>query len=297
MPKLKVLLVACALLLLSAFSAAAQNLPLAVTTDPAPDKDFPPSMEAPDILSHGSRLNAVLYIASGRGPHPVVLLMHGFPGNEKNLDLAYSLYRAGWNVLIPHYRGAWGSAGNFSFSNAIEDTHTAIQFMRDAENAKKYRSDPKRIVLIGHSMGGFMVASAAAHDPEVAGVVMISAWNIGATMSGPKETHRVDMFPAASIRLAGTTPGGLQAEAEENASKWNYVDYAEALKSRPVLVMESHDRNLAFNQAMVQALQKAGNSRVKEVYMETDHSYLDHRVALQVAILQWLEATFAPASK
>jgi len=99
-------------------------------------------------------------------------------------------------------------------------------------------------------MGGFMAACATARDPEVAGLVMISAWNIGATMSGPKETHRVDMIPSASSRLAGTTPAGLQAEAEANAAKWNYLDYAEALRNRPVLIVESHDRNLSYNKEM-----------------------------------------------
>ena len=94
-------------------------------------------MEAPDIMSHGSRLNAVLFMASGKEPHPTILLMHGFPGNEKNLDLAYAVRRAGWNVLIPHYRGSWGSEGKFSFSNAIEDTRISVQFLRDAENVKK----------------------------------------------------------------------------------------------------------------------------------------------------------------
>ena len=44
---------------------------------------------------------SVIYIASGPGPHPTVLMLHGFPGNEKNLDLAYSFRRAGWNVLVP----------------------------------------------------------------------------------------------------------------------------------------------------------------------------------------------------
>jgi pimeloyl-ACP methyl ester carboxylesterase len=248
-------------------------------------------------MSHGARLNAVFYLASGRGPHPSVLLVQGFPGNEKNLDLAYSLRRAGWNALAFHYRGSWGSAGTFSFSNAIEDTQAAIQFLRDAENVKKYRMDPKKIVLIGHSLGGFMAASAAARDPEVAGLVMISAWNIGATMSGPRETHRVDSFPAASSRLAGTTAAGLQSEAEANATKWNYLDYAEALKTRPVFIVESHDRNLSYNKAMKEALQKAGNTRVTEIYLETDHSYSDHRIALQVTVLQWLETVLAPASK
>ena len=283
--------------LFGALAAPAQRLPPALTTDPPPAKEFPAALEAPEVMSHGARLNAVFYIASGRGPHPTVLLMHGFPGNEKNLDLAYAIRRAGWNVLIPHYRGSWGSAGTFSFSNAIEDTQAAIQFLRDAENVKKYRMDPKKIVLIGHSMGGFMAACATARDPEVAGLVMISAWNIGATMSGPRETHRIDSFPAASTRLAGTTPAGLQAEAEANAAKWNYLDYAEALKTRPVFVVESHDRNLSDNKAMKEALQKAGNSRVKETYLETDHSYSDHRIALQVEVLEWLDTVLAPVSK
>ena len=38
-----------------------------------------------------------------------VLLLHGFPGNEKNLDLAQDLRADGFNVLFFHYRGAWGS--------------------------------------------------------------------------------------------------------------------------------------------------------------------------------------------
>jgi pimeloyl-ACP methyl ester carboxylesterase len=53
-------------------------------------------------------LNAVLYIAAGEGPHPNVLLLHGLPGNEQNIDLAQSMRRAGWNVLTFHYRGSWG---------------------------------------------------------------------------------------------------------------------------------------------------------------------------------------------
>lgn len=254
-------------------------------------------MEAPDIMSHGSRLNAVLFMASGRGPHPTILLMHGFPGNEKNQDLAYAARRAGWNVLIPHYRGSWGSEGKFTFSNAIEDTQISIQFLRDTENVKKYRIDLKKIVLVGHSMGGFMVAYGAACNPDVAGLVMISAWNIGATMTGPKETHRVDTFPSASIRLAGSTPAELQEEAEANAARWNYFNYGEALRNRPVLVLESDDRNKLHNHAMVEVLRKAGNSHVDEIHIETDHSYSDHRIALQSALLNWLQTAFPPAAK
>jgi len=101
---------------------------------------------------------SVIYIASGAGPHPTVLMLHGFPGNEKNLDLAYSVRRAGWNVLAPFYRGAWGSGGTFSFTHTLEDAQASIDFLRQPENVKKFRIDSNHIVLIGHSMGGFVAA-------------------------------------------------------------------------------------------------------------------------------------------
>jgi len=286
-----------ALLLLVAGNASAQQLPSAIATDAPPDKDFPAIMEAPDILSHGSRLNAVFYLASGRGPHPTALLLHGFPGNEKNMDLAYVLQRAGWNVLFPNYRGSWGSAGTFSFANAIEDTQSAVDFLRDPANVKKYRIDSKHIVLVGHSMGGFMAADVAAHDPQVAALVMICAWNIGPTVLRAADNGRSDNYKNSSPRLAGTTPEGLMSEAKNNALKWNYVDYAPLLNNRPVLIMESNDRNRDDNQAMAEALRKAGNPQVTEKFTETDHSFSDHRIALQIAILDWLQSLPAPSAK
>ncbi len=174
--------------------------------------------------------------------------------------MAYTLRRAGWNVLFPNYRGSWGSAGNFSFSNAIEDTQSAVDFLRDPANIKKYRIDPKRIVLIGHSMGGFMAAYTAAHDPGVYALAMIAAWNMGPSVLRPSDNGRADNYKNSSPRLAGTTPEGLMTEMKENALKWNYLDYADLLKTRPVLILEAKDRNVEDNHAMVETLRKAGNA-------------------------------------
>ena len=42
---------------------------------------------------HG-KLLATLYTAGGEGPHPTILLLHGIPGSEQNLDLAQAFGEA-----------------------------------------------------------------------------------------------------------------------------------------------------------------------------------------------------------
>jgi hypothetical protein len=60
-----------------------------------------------------------------------------------------------------NYRGSWGSPGDFSFTHCIEDTQSAIAYLHDAGKAAKLRSDPNTIVLIAHSMGGFVALTAS----------------------------------------------------------------------------------------------------------------------------------------
>jgi pimeloyl-ACP methyl ester carboxylesterase len=276
--------------------ARPSQTPGAVIADPRPDKAHPPGMADVRIESHGERMNAVLYTAGGAAPHPVVVLFHGFPGNEQNLDLAQAIRRAGFTVLTLHYRGSWGSPGKFSFTNAMEDSDAALAFMRDPATVAKYNLDPRRIFVIGHSMGGMMTASATAHDPRVAGFVMISAWDIGAgakAFADPEFRKKqlagdADSFAANVIPLA-TTPEALMDEMVANAAKWDFVDFAPALKSRPALILTADDGLTPDNQRLAAALKAAGDTDVTEEHMATDHSYSDKRIALESSIVRWLE--------
>lgn len=94
----------------------------AALVDPPRDTAHPAINRQLLIPSHGERMNAVFFLAAGDEPKPTMLLMHGLPGNERNLDLAQAIRRAGWNVLTFTYRGAWGSTGAFSIANSVEDT-------------------------------------------------------------------------------------------------------------------------------------------------------------------------------
>ncbi|RRA49246.1 alpha/beta hydrolase [Acidipila sp. EB88] len=277
----------------------AASVTAAITADPVRDAQHPAQLVELTVPSHGAAMNAVFYLAAGRGPHPVVLLLHGFPGNEQNLDLAQAMRRAGWSVLTFHYRGAWGSPGAFSFTHADEDTSAAIAFLRDPAIAAKYALDPSRIVVIGHSMGGFLALHAAANRTGVAGVAALSAWNIGAEASHPatvaSDRSGIAGMRAESAPLQGCTPEGLWSEIKANAGHWNYIAYAPALKQLPVLMVESDDDNAPANHALAAALRAAGDTRVMEKHFVTDHSYSDRRIALETTVLQWL-ATLARAT-
>jgi uncharacterized protein len=289
----------CAALLSASLSAVAPAIAqnAAIITDPAPDKANPAVMQSFQLPSHGALLNAFVYIASGAGPHPNVILLHGFPGNERNLDLAQSIRRAGWNVMYFDYRGSWGSPGDFSFTHCIEDTVSAIAFLRDPAQAAKLRSDPKTVVLIGHSMGGFVALQAGALDPAVKGIATISAADLGTSRLQAVPADKHDLAAkgvAASLAaegmapLAGVTPESLANEILANAARWNFVNLAPKLATRPLLVITSDDGLTAPNDAFVEAARKSGNQEVNSVHMTTDHSYSDHRISLQEAVLHEL---------
>jgi pimeloyl-ACP methyl ester carboxylesterase len=280
----------------------AQQVPAAITSDAAPDKTNPAGMQAFQLPSHGALLNTIVYVAAGAGPHPVVILLHGFPGNEKNLDLAQAIRRDGWDVLYFDYRGSWGSPGDFSFTHCIEDTEAAIAYMRDPANAKKLRADPAHIVLIGHSMGGFMANYAGAEDANIEGVGMISAANLGGMDTWPLGNGHASTVDAVAkaladedmAPLAGCTPESLAREVIANQANWDSVGFAPKLASRAVLVVTSDDGLEPTNDAFVAALKKAGAAKVTTIHMATDHGYSDHRIALETAVLAWLDSLRRP---
>ena len=267
-----------------------------VTMDPAaPDSAYPAQMAELALTSGGERLNGILYVAAGRGPHGVVVLLHGNPGNERNLDLAQAIRRAGYSVLFFNYRGSWGSGGTFSRVHAIEDVHAALRWVRSPENAARFRMDPARIALVGHSMGGWLALMAASADPRVACVGELDFRNAGLLGLLLRRDRTADSArvvaddwitePGAPYR-AESGGRGLVAELKANAERWDVTSQAAALSDRPILLIgstlkEDHD-------GLVAALHRAGARRVTALAWNTDHSFSDKRVALARAVTGWL---------
>jgi hypothetical protein len=88
--------------------------------------------------------------------------------------------------------------------------------------------------------------------------------------------------------LTGTSPESLANEAFSHAAQWNFVHLAPKFATRPLLILTSNDGLSAPNDAFVAAVNRSGNHAVKAIHFPTDHTYSDHRIALQKAILDFL---------
>jgi pimeloyl-ACP methyl ester carboxylesterase len=267
-----------------------QQAPSAVVSDPDAGKQFPPGLSVLTIPSNGSEMDAFFYLAGGPSPHGTVVLLHGLPGYEINGDLAQSIRRAGWNVLLFNYRGTWGSTGTFSQSSAIEDTAAVVRFLRDPANVATYRIDPRRLVIIGHSFGGFLAGYEGSHDPDISAIGIISATNLGRINLDPKEREtRLKRWQTQLHPVHGATASDLFAEAERHAKDWDYVQWADALRARPLLLVEADDQNHADMEALASALRQKGSATLEQRAVATDHSFSDHRIALQTIVIDWLK--------
>lgn len=261
--------------------------PAAIFTDPPADAAHPAHMDVLHIPSGEVRLNAVAYVPAGPGPHPVAVLLHGLPGNEKNLDLAQVLRRAGWLVVAPNYRGSWGSPGTFSFRGNLDDARAVLAYVRDPANAAALKADTGRIVLMGHSMGGWATSQVAAADPRLAGAVLISAADMG-RLSGMPNDARVKLASENMEALAGVT---AQSMADEMATLGDatFAAAAPGLAAHPLLVLTSDDGLAPGAEALATDVRARGG-RVETVHVAADHGWNGARVRLQTEVLNWLAA-------
>ena len=257
--------------------------------DPPRDNAHPAHNQQLLIPSGGVGLNALLFQAAGAGPHPTVILMHGLPGNERNLDLAQAIRRCGWDVLTFTYRGAWGSPGDFSIANSMDDTAAALAFAR-SHDATRLGIDPRHIVLAGHSMGGATAFMTAAGARGLDGLILIDAWNIakGTSKGAFNRTEMIAGFDDFGNSLHGGTPASVADEVIAKRSQWDLVAAADRIGRTPVLTINAKYGIGARNQPVTDALRKTG-ARVTEVTIDSDHSFSDHRLALAATVTRWLQ--------
>ena len=235
---------------------------------------FNAGLDGVTFQCQGSRLLGGFYRAPGTGLRPTALLLHGLPGVEKNLDIAYGLRDSGWNCLYFHYRGSWGSEGTYSLTGLTDDLQAALRWVKHQPCV-----DGKRLVLIGHSAGGYLALMAAAMDSSFQAVVALCP--LISSSRAPLARETFDEFAGMLNGISG----------EELQSQWDGLPPVEAkarrLRNRRVLIMTGGKDDI-FPPRHFQPLMKAVPTIEWQEFPHGDHSLSRCRQEAVQHIRDWL---------
>lgn len=237
------------------------------------------------IPSANSQLAGLIYRANGMQKHPTLLLLHGYPGNERNLDLAQVVRAHGWNVIYFNYRGAWGSGGNFSFKNCVEDVVNVVSFCKKYQDSLKI--DTSNIVLFGHSMGGWVCLKALQQLPNIKKGFALSTWNIGEGFKNASTEEQMLRLAnmAGQYFVLNTSIKELFTPVMHNPAYFNLSDDGNSLANKQIIMLDEHHEN----KKLAEAIKNLNRSYFNYSVWQTDHSFTNKRISLINKVLEFLE--------
>ncbi len=251
------------------------------------DKDAPAGAAELFIPSGNSLMAAYMYKPNGAKKHPTLVLLHGYPGNEKNLDLAQVVRAHGWNVIYFDYRGSWGSEGQFSFTNCVEDAVNVVAF------CKKYSDslhiDTSNIVLFGHSMGAWVCLKALTQLPGIKKGFALSTWDIYSDLKKvpAEQLKTIVNDPKYGLKtfVLNTPVEDIFKPVIQNLSYYNIANDSSALAGKQIIMLDEHNRNAA----LAGTLKNNNHNYFDYKVWQTDHPFTNKRISLINKVLAFLE--------
>ena len=261
---------------------------------PYDEGDIFPACDALEIVSHGCRLFGYTLTPGGKPgeKHPLVVVLHGFPGHTTNYDLDQALRRMGCVVINPFYRGAWGSEGYYTFHGLPEDAIEVLNWACSDEIAEKYSIDTNNVFVAGHSMGGLTTVNVMRRVPWVKGGVCMAPYD----MPWFFENGHIDEFKALLPEgscLKVESPTSMYEDAEACYKTLAFSQAFDDIKDRNIYFIGGAKDYLAPPATMIEPLfnqLKAHKTTANQKYdlLPTDHAFSDMRIRLCEMVGNWI---------
>jgi uncharacterized protein len=250
--------------------------------------------------SEGNKIYALLTVPNGEKPAtgwPVIVFNHGYiPPAEYRTTERYIAYtdafsRNGYIVFRSDYRGHGNSEGKANGGYGNNDY--TIDVLNAIASIKKYKgSDPNRIGMWGHSMGGYITLRSMVVNKDIkagslwAGVVasypdLLTNWRRG-TVTSPQPTRANGGWRQTLVQKYGNP--------SVNSSFWNSISANSYLKdiSGPVEIQhgtEDTDVPVEFSEKLDAQLKEASKESDLYIYPGDDHNLSQNlSVALQRSV-------------
>jgi len=275
----------CLLVLLISINAFGQSDSI-VLRDITWDNSSPAGFIELAIASGTSTMQGFIYKANGAQKHPTLLLLHGFPGNERNLDLAQVVRAHGWNVIYFNYRGSWGSQGKFSFKNCVEDVVNVVGFCKKYQDSLQI--DTSNIVLFGHSMGGWVCLKALQKLPNVKKGFALSTWNIYGDFKNVKTKQQINdkvKAEGGDIFVLNTPTKVIFESVVNEPNYFNLANDARALSDKQIIMLDEH----SYNKEIAASIKNSTKSYFDYEVWQTDHPFTNKRISLMNMVLAFLD--------
>jgi dienelactone hydrolase len=182
--------------------------------------------------SDGLTMYGFMNVPTGKGPYPVVLVLHGYVNPSTYRTLTYTtryadaITRMGYVVIHPNYQGHPPSQGNangrYRVNYATEVVDLAAMVRSQAGKAGPLVKAKASIGLWGHSMGGGVSVRAAVLDPSIRAVVLYGS------MSGDELQNARQIYEVFSGRTRGLFELNTPADQLVQISPINYLSRTRA---------------------------------------------------------------------
>jgi pimeloyl-ACP methyl ester carboxylesterase len=257
------------------------------------------------INRDGINLKGKFHISEGTGDFPTVILLQGFPGNERDvLGIGKRLSEVGINALTFNYSGTYRSEGEYNMVNTQKDIEAVFEFLYQQEVIQQYKIDTNSIYLGGYSYGGGMALTYAANHPEIKSVFTVGGNDHGAFFKeynrNPEMREMIDqMFDELKIQPETVRfgPGGTPKEIAEmriieTNPTFDLINCVPLLAPKNILLIGGwDDLNASIENIVIPLYRALINENAKNVEItavKDSHSFKNAREELAQIIIDWL---------
>jgi len=238
----------------------------------------------------------VPYNLPRNGQHPAIVLVHGGPTaqtvNSFNRFVQH-VANQGYLVIAPNYRGSTGYGKDFQHANLFDMGGGDLQDVLGAADWIKQTGyvDPKKVVIMGGSYGGYMSMMAVTKAPEMwaAGVPIVPFVNYFTEIENEDPVLR-------EMDIATMGDPEKNKDLLRDRSPIFFVDQ---IKAPLLLLAGGNDPRCPKSEAqqVVEAIKKRGGVVDYKVYENEGHGFsrVDNQIDAYKRVSDFLKAHVPPA--